>query len=82
MWKINNYATFETGRNSHKLEITSLNKVVNFSGFDTPIPNVGSFIELSIGNFYQILTRPPNHLWMAPKSKNFIQKNPKKWFQS
>ena len=82
MWKINNYATFETGRNSHKLEITSLNKVVNFSGFDTPIPNVGSFIELSIGIFYQILTRPPNHLWMAPKSKNFTQKNPKKWFQS
>ena len=47
----------------------SINDVGNFSGnFDTPLPHVGSFLVLSVGNFDQILT-PPNcrrRLWMAP----------------
>ena len=35
--------------------------------FDTPLPHVGSFLVLSVGNFDQFLT-PPNfqRLWTAP----------------
>ena len=37
----------------------SINEVVNFSGFLTPQPHVGSFLVLSVGNLDQFLTPSP-----------------------
>ena len=33
-----------------------------FRIFDTPLPHVGSFLVLSVGNFDQFLTPPPSQL--------------------
>ena len=49
----------------------SINEVVNFSGFLTSHPHVGSFLVLSVGNLDQFLT-PSNcqrRLWTAPEPK-------------
>ena len=40
----------------------SINNIIFFWIFDTPLPHIGSFLVLSVGNFDQILTPPPSQL--------------------